>query len=185
MDTHFVCSRPNGALISWRTSPGEYLIWTVIQLSDRCEDFPLIVHRASEKCSRIWTFIKSLQSAVKTRGTTAAVPPAVIFLLVCVHQVVKNDLLRPAADIIHPSHPGHGVRCFQRLGHALPLCHLFDEALHRSLQAVSISKRCLGSSPERDNCPQMTGRCSFRYLMCIRPYLPMWYSVLSGRVISG
>ena len=33
-------------------------------------------------------------------------------------------------DIVHISHPGHGIGPFQRLGHALPLCDLFDEIFH-------------------------------------------------------
>lgn len=65
---------PIGALMSWRTSPGGYLVWTVIQLSDRCEDFPLIIYKPLVLCSRILAFTKSLQITVKKDGTAEAVP---------------------------------------------------------------------------------------------------------------
>ena len=43
---------------------------------------------------------------------------------------MKNDFLCPVMNIVHPSHPGHGIDGFQSLSYALPLGDLFDEIFH-------------------------------------------------------
>ena len=77
---------------------------------------------------------KKFTNRRKKDGTAEAVPSSPIFSLVGVHQIVENDFLRPVADIVHVSHPGHGIGGFQGLGHTLSLGNLLDE-----ISALSLS----------------------------------------------
>ena len=55
-----------------------------------------------------------------------------------------DNLLRPAADGVHPLHPAHRVVCLQFLGDSLGLCHLpDDEAAPLSGLLIQVSQHCI------------------------------------------
>ena len=56
-------------------------------------------------------------------------PPVVESNLLCVDQVVQDDLLGAVVDVVHGPHPGHLVAGFEGFGDALALGHLGGEAL--------------------------------------------------------
>ena len=97
---------------------------------------------------------KKFTNRRKKDGTTEAVPSSPIFSLVGVHQIVENDFLRPVVDIVHVSHPGHGIGGFQGLGHTLSLGNLLDEIFHLfiagGIDLIEMPEQSLGKNK---SCP--------------------------------
>ena len=105
----------------------------------KSDPFPYLalfgVYIISQLSAKIKYFQKSYYFLIQ-KTTAERINLSAAILRLVVNYIVIYDFCGSAADVIHSSNPLHLIVCFELFGHALTLCHLFNQTIKGFFRVV-------------------------------------------------